>query len=93
VHGHHPTLHVFTGYIVVIDIIVANAYIRSMANTSKWNATDIPDQSGRTAVVTGANSGLGIVTVDALARAGAHVVLAVRDVRRGEAAAETVKGA
>jgi NAD(P)-dependent dehydrogenase (short-subunit alcohol dehydrogenase family) len=58
----------------------------------KWNISDIPDQTGRTAVVTGANSGLGIATVDALARAGAHVVLAVRDPKRGEAAAATVQG-
>jgi NAD(P)-dependent dehydrogenase (short-subunit alcohol dehydrogenase family) len=57
----------------------------------KWSAIDIPDQSGRTAVVTGANSGLGIATVEALAAAGAHVVLAVRDVARGEAAAATVR--
>ncbi|MGX1973311.1 oxidoreductase [Streptomyces kronopolitis] len=64
-----------------------------MAHTPRWNATDIPDQTGRTAVVTGANSGLGLATVDALARAGAHVVLAVRDPRRGEAAADTVRGA
>ncbi|MER5635659.1 oxidoreductase [Kitasatospora sp. NPDC002227] len=63
-----------------------------MANTSKWNVGNIPDQSGRRVVVTGANSGLGIATVDALARAGAHVVLAVRDVARGEAAAATVTG-
>ncbi|MFG2727830.1 oxidoreductase [Streptomyces canus] len=60
---------------------------------TKWNITDIPDQTGRTAVVTGANSGLGIATVDALAHAGARVVLAVRDVRRGEAAAANVRGA
>ncbi|WP_435225797.1 oxidoreductase [Streptomyces sp. Tue6028] len=59
---------------------------------SKWSVGDIPDQSGRTAVVTGANSGLGIATVESLARAGAHVVLAVRDPRRGEAAAATVRG-
>ncbi|MFI5530107.1 oxidoreductase [Kitasatospora sp. NPDC051853] len=64
-----------------------------MANTAKWNTGDIPDQTGRRVVVTGANSGLGIATVDALARAGAHVVLAVRDVRRGEAAAAGVRGA
>lgn len=64
-----------------------------MTHTRTWNATDIPDQTGRTAVVTGANSGLGIATVDALARAGAHVVLAVRDTARGEAAAGTVRGA
>ncbi|MGY0063117.1 oxidoreductase [Streptomyces sp. LZ34] len=62
-------------------------------NTPRWNATRLPDLTGRTAVVTGANSGLGIATVDALARAGAHVVLAVRDTRRGEAAAATVTGA
>jgi NAD(P)-dependent dehydrogenase (short-subunit alcohol dehydrogenase family) len=46
----------------------------------------IPDQTGRTAVVTGANSGLGLATARALAAAGAHVVLAVRDVAKGEAA-------
>ncbi|KPI30754.1 short-chain dehydrogenase/reductase SDR [Actinobacteria bacterium OV320] len=63
-----------------------------MKTTQPWNTTDIPDQTGRTAVVTGANSGLGLATVEALARAGAHVVLAVRDPRRGEAAAATVPG-
>ncbi|MEV0642353.1 oxidoreductase [Streptomyces sp. NPDC050619] len=60
--------------------------------TSKWNATDLPALTGRTAVVTGANSGLGLRTADALARAGAHVVFAVRDVERGRAAAATVNG-
>ncbi|RAG80609.1 oxidoreductase [Streptacidiphilus pinicola] len=50
----------------------------------------LPDQSGRTAVVTGGNSGLGLATVNALARAGAHVVLAVRDVTRGQAAADRI---
>ncbi|SFC93938.1 oxidoreductase [Streptomyces aidingensis] len=59
---------------------------------AKWDVSDIPDQTGRVAVVTGANSGLGLDTADALARAGAHVVLAVRDLRRGEAAAATVRG-
>ncbi len=63
-----------------------------MKTTQPWNTTDIPDQTGRTAVVTGANSGLGLATVEALARAGAHVVLAVRDPRRGEAAAAAVPG-
>ena len=47
---------------------------------------NIPDQTGRTAVVTGASSGLGLATARALAAAGAHVVLAVRDVAKGEAA-------
>jgi NAD(P)-dependent dehydrogenase (short-subunit alcohol dehydrogenase family) len=61
-------------------------------HTQPWNTTDIPDQTGRTAVVTGANSGLGLATATALAAAGAHVVLAVRDTERGKAAAATVNG-
>ena len=44
-----------------------------------WTESDIPDLSGRTAVVTGANGGLGFQTALALAGAGAHVVLAARD--------------
>src|SRR3954452_11011582 len=60
--------------------------------TSPWTVADLPDQSGRTAVVTGANSGLGLGTARALAAAGAHVVLAVRDVTRGEAAAGELTG-
>ncbi len=54
---------------------------------------DIPDQSGRTFVVTGANSGLGLETARALVAAGGHVVLAVRDPARGEDAAAEVAGA
>jgi NAD(P)-dependent dehydrogenase (short-subunit alcohol dehydrogenase family) len=52
----------------------------------KWTADRIPDQRGRTAVVTGANSGLGLVTARELARAGALVVLACRSTEKGEAA-------
>ncbi|MFE7278204.1 oxidoreductase [Streptomyces sp. NPDC057623] len=57
-----------------------------------WDATSLPDLAGRTAVVTGANSGIGLRAADALARAGAHVVFAVRDPERGRAAAATVSG-
>ncbi|WP_055550203.1 oxidoreductase [Streptomyces sp. NBRC 110028] len=56
-----------------------------------WTASDIPDQTGRTAVVTGANSGLGYVTARELARHGAHVVLACRDAARGKAAEERIR--
>jgi NAD(P)-dependent dehydrogenase (short-subunit alcohol dehydrogenase family) len=51
-----------------------------------WTEKDIPDLSGRTAVVTGANGGLGLQTALALAGAGAHVVLAARDPAKTAAA-------
>ena len=59
---------------------------------AKWTAADIPDQTGRTIVVTGANSGLGAVTATELARAGAHVVVACRDTAKGERAAARMPG-
>lgn len=61
--------------------------------SGRWSHDSLPDLSGRTAVVTGANSGIGFVTAEALARAGARVVLAVRDVERGKAAAGRMSGA
>jgi NAD(P)-dependent dehydrogenase (short-subunit alcohol dehydrogenase family) len=61
--------------------------------TSRWTAADLPAQDGRTVVVTGANSGLGLAAARELARAGARVVLAVRDVARGEQAAAAIEGA
>src|SRR3954454_15081648 len=60
--------------------------------SSKWTADDLSGLSGRTFVVTGANSGIGLVAARALARAGAHVVLAVRDLSRGRDAAATIEG-
>ncbi len=58
----------------------------------RWTAADIPDQSGRLVVVTGANSGIGLVAARELARAGARVVLACRNTRKGEDAARTISG-
>jgi NAD(P)-dependent dehydrogenase (short-subunit alcohol dehydrogenase family) len=58
-----------------------------------WSTTDIPDLTGRTAIVTGANSGIGRAAARALAGAGARVVLAVRDTAKGRDAAATMPGA
>ncbi|WP_333891800.1 SDR family NAD(P)-dependent oxidoreductase [Mycolicibacterium gadium] len=60
---------------------------------SNWNTADIPDQTGRTAVITGANTGLGYETAAALAAKGAHVVLAVRNLEKGKAAARRIEQA
>ena len=59
---------------------------------TKWTLSDLPDQTGRTVVVTGASSGLGLIVARALAGAGANVVLAVRDVAKGRAVAATITG-
>jgi NAD(P)-dependent dehydrogenase (short-subunit alcohol dehydrogenase family) len=56
-----------------------------------WSFADIPDQSGRVAVVTGANSGIGYVTARELARRGARVVLACRSAERGRAALDRLR--
>ncbi|MEU0132020.1 MULTISPECIES: oxidoreductase [unclassified Streptomyces] len=58
-----------------------------------WTLDDMPDLSGTTAVVTGANSGIGAVTALALARSGARTVLACRDPERGRRALDAVRRA
>jgi len=56
-----------------------------------WSAADVPDQAGKTVVVTGANSGIGYQATGALARKGATVVMACRSVERGESAAAKLR--
>jgi NAD(P)-dependent dehydrogenase (short-subunit alcohol dehydrogenase family) len=60
--------------------------------TTRWTTDDMPNQRGRTYLITGANSGIGLTAARALGAAGAHVVLAVRDLGRGNAAAATISG-
>ena len=91
-HGGQGSGDAYIANIVVIDIIVVGAYISPLANYSGGSTADLPDLTGRTAVVTGANSGLGFATANALAQAGAHVVLAVRNRGRGENAAARISG-
>lgn len=61
-----------------------------MPTSDKWNTSSIPDQTGRVAVITGSNTGLGLETARALAGRGAAVVLAVRNTDKGEAARESI---
>src|SRR5215831_4267470 len=59
--------------------------------TSHWTPDDIPDQSGKTALITGANSGIGLETARVLARHGARVILAGRNQAKLEEAAATIR--
>jgi NAD(P)-dependent dehydrogenase (short-subunit alcohol dehydrogenase family) len=59
---------------------------------SGWTAADLPSFAGRTVIVTGANSGLGLITARELARVGAKTVLAVRNTAKGDEAAATMTG-
>ena len=63
---------------------------RERRSSAKWGASDIPDQHGRTVIITGANSGIGLEAARYLAARGAHVVLACRDEGRAAAAAAAI---
>jgi NAD(P)-dependent dehydrogenase (short-subunit alcohol dehydrogenase family) len=58
---------------------------------SAWTFRDIPDQTGRTAIVTGANTGIGLETARMLALKGANVVLACRNPEKGAAALARIR--
>ncbi len=60
-------------------------------DSRKWGIACIPDQAGRIALVTGANSGIGYITARELARKGARVVLACRNVDRGRSACDELQ--
>jgi NAD(P)-dependent dehydrogenase (short-subunit alcohol dehydrogenase family) len=64
-----------------------------MSGANRWTWNDVPDQSGRTAVVTGSNSGIGYEAALVLAQHGASVVLACRDLERAEGAAANIRAA
>src|ERR1700753_4264139 len=59
----------------------------------KWSQADVPDQSGRVVVITGANTGIGYETAAVLAYRGAHVVLAVRNLEKGNTALSRIVAA
>lgn len=59
--------------------------------TDRWTADKIPDQSGRTFIVTGSNSGLGYVTSREVTRHGAHVIMAVRNEAKGKEALDQLQ--
>ena len=62
-----------------------------MTETDRWTAADIPDLTGRTAVITGGNSGVGFETAVELARHGATTIIACRSASRGEGALRRIK--
>jgi NAD(P)-dependent dehydrogenase (short-subunit alcohol dehydrogenase family) len=62
-----------------------------MAGTDNWTAENMPDQSGRTVVVTGANSGLGFEATRAFANRGGEVIMACRNLDRGRTARDEIR--
>ena len=61
--------------------------------SAKWTAADVPDQTGRVAIITGSNTGIGFGAAAVLAAKGAHTVLAVRNLDKGNDAVARIKAA
>ncbi len=59
--------------------------------TSNWSVDNIPSQQGKTILITGANSGLGLEASKVLSKKGAHVIMTVRNLQKGKEAVETIK--
>ena len=92
-HLGHPPQPRAAGHLQVglTNVMTSTGSSTSTAGSgARWSVADMPDLTGRTAIVTGANSGLGFYTAQALARAGAGVTMAVRDVAKGNAAREAM---
>ncbi|MET0829032.1 MAG: SDR family NAD(P)-dependent oxidoreductase, partial [Microbacterium sp.] len=64
----------------------------TLTTSGTWTQSDLPDLTGSTVIVTGGNSGIGFESARAFAARGAHVVLAVRDEKKGQDAAATIAG-
>ncbi|MGY2895919.1 oxidoreductase [Deinococcus sp. UYEF24] len=74
-----------------LNVVGPLAYFARGRKVSHWTAADVPDQTGRVAVVTGANSGIGFETAQVLAQHGATVILACRNKEKAEAAAGQIR--
>ncbi|MDA3918041.1 MAG: SDR family NAD(P)-dependent oxidoreductase [Deltaproteobacteria bacterium] len=61
-------------------------------NVNKWDSKNISDQTGKTAIITGSNSGIGLETAKVLAGKNATIIMAVRNLDKGQAALDTIKG-
>jgi NAD(P)-dependent dehydrogenase (short-subunit alcohol dehydrogenase family) len=86
-----PSVPASTCEIRYVRLKAPAAVNRRDCEMTRWTAKHIPNQAGRTALVTGANSGLGYFVSLELARQGAHVIMTARDARKGNAALARLK--